>query len=250
MAILWSKQNGNNRYKVTSAGNSIRLYRNSVLHSQWNSTSPVSGHLWDLFILSSLDRSVFRVLVLGAGGGAVINLAHHFFKHSHVDAIEMDPHHIYAAKRFFKVNQKRCTFYQDDVEHWIKNNKSKTYDLIIDDVFFEGKGNPYRSINAHAKWIRRLLGRLNHEGVLVINFADSLEWRQSKLQLQPHRFFKSFNYASASHVNCQNRVIHMSKKDISLLALKRTLKQRIFYEFEKNIKDGIYLYRALTMKAG
>ncbi len=74
MALIWQKQNHATDYRVVRAGASIRLYRNGVLHSQWNPRQPVKGNLWELFLLSSLgnEGALKRALVLGLGGGAVV----------------------------------------------------------------------------------------------------------------------------------------------------------------------------------
>ena len=249
MATLWRKTTSSDKYKVTRAGNTVRLYRNGVLHSQWNPIQPVAGHLWDLFLLSSLDKKISRVLVLGAGGGTVVNLVHYFFPHAKIDAIELDSHHIYAARRFFKVNSSFCNLHQDDVIHWVKNAKQKRYDLIIDDVFFEGQGQPYRSVDAHAKWIRTLLSKLTTAGVLVINFADSNEWRASKKQLEQQKHFAGFNFASSRHRHCENRIIHISRQDLSIRTVRIRMQDRKFGAFEKNLKAGVYGYRAIRLGA-
>jgi predicted membrane-bound spermidine synthase len=248
MATLWHKSTETDEYRVTRAGHAVRLYRNAVLHSQWNPSKPVSGLLWDLFLLSSLNSDITRVLVLGAGGGAVINLVHYFFPHAKIDAVELDKYHIHAARKFFKVNTKFCRVHQDDVTHWVKNSKQQKFDLIIDDVFFEGQGDPYRSVDAHAKWIGSLLKKLTQQGVLVINFADDKEWRESKKQLEKQQYFKGYNFASSRHGRCENRIIHISRQDISLSELRRGLQDRKFKVFEKNLVAKVYRYRTIRLK--
>ena len=70
MAIVWSRSAGGNQYEVRSAGQSIRLYKNGVFHSQWNPNRPLAGGVWDLLFIPALfaDRQISRVLVLGVGG--------------------------------------------------------------------------------------------------------------------------------------------------------------------------------------
>ena len=245
MTILWSKKTTTDEYKVTRAGHAIRLYRNGVLHSQWNPKKPVSGHLWDLFLLSSLGKDVSRVLLLGAGGGAVVNLVHHFFPLAKIDAIELDKYHIHAARYFFRVNAKFCMLYQDDVSYWMKNNKQEKYDLIIDDVFFEAQGKPFRSVEAHTKWIQKLLIKLTSQGVLVINFADSNEWHLSKKQLEQEKYFADYNFASSRHSHCENQIIHISRIDLSLKMLREKIQDQKFKVFRRNLKAGVYIYRSI-----
>ena len=83
MSILWQKTAGQDRYEVRSAGRSLRLYRNGVLHTQYNPSRPIGGNLWDLLLDPAFFRSpeaIRRVLVLGVGGGAVIRLLNRFVR--------------------------------------------------------------------------------------------------------------------------------------------------------------------------
>ena len=73
MALVYQKQLGNSHYEVRSAGASLRLYSNGVLHSQYNPNTPVGGTIWDLLLLPGFfkDTPPKRILVLGLGGGAI-----------------------------------------------------------------------------------------------------------------------------------------------------------------------------------
>ncbi|WP_455217906.1 hypothetical protein, partial [Kaarinaea lacus] len=83
MAIVWHKKISGTCYEVRKAGNSIRLYTDGVFHSQYNPHRPVTGSVWDLLMLpaffTNIDK-ISRVLVLGVGGGSVIQLLHRYVK--------------------------------------------------------------------------------------------------------------------------------------------------------------------------
>ena len=181
MTVIWEKSTTESSYKITRAGNSIRLYRNQVLHSQWNPISPITGKIWDLFLLSAIggQQDVKRALVLGAGGGAVINLIHKFYPEANIDAIDLDDMQLYIAKRFFKVRSGKINLIHDNAFDWVTNDIVQRYDLIIDDVFFEKNCVPFRSVSAKKNWVMKLLERLEYDGTLVINFADQKEWKAS-----------------------------------------------------------------------
>jgi len=245
MAVLWKKTKGETRYKVTNAGNAIRLYRNKVLHSQWNASKPVSGKLWDLFLLSCFnsDKPLNKVLVLGAGGGAIVNLIHYFFPQCQIDAIDLDDTHLYVARKFFKVSKKYCSLIHADAKSWLANNQDKKYDLIIDDVFFEANSIPYRSIQAQVHWVISLLERLNKEGVLVINYADKKEWTDSRKQLIQKGVTDKYQIAVATHYNCENKIIHLSKKKLSSSVIKTDKNSGATREYMRYINNGTITYR-------
>lgn len=247
MALLWEQYKDETYYHVSRAGNSIRLYRNKVLHSQWNPYNPVKGHIWELFLLSSLSKcdEIKRVLVLGAGGGAVINLVHYLFKHAKVDAIDLDNQHLYVAKKYFKIDSARCTLVQDDATKWVSRQKSNQYDLIIEDLFAEQGGVPYRAVEASSKWIKTLLGLLRKQGSLVINFADHQEWKKTKDQLIDKNIHLNYHAAIAQHKSCDNRIIYLSKCNLTTSKIKKDLQYKTGEHFLKCWQAGVYTYRSL-----
>ena len=81
MSIVWEQVQGGTRYQVRRAGGSLRLYTNGVLHSQYNAARPLTGSVWDLLTVPAFllaPGAVQRVLVLGIGGGAVIQQLRRF----------------------------------------------------------------------------------------------------------------------------------------------------------------------------
>lgn len=248
MALIWQKNISETKYKVTSAGSAIRLYRNKVLHSQWNSKKPISGKLWDLFLLTSIgkDISIKNVLVLGAGGGAIINLVHHFFPKCNVVAIDLDETHLYVARKFFKVSKKYCTLVHIDAKNWLEQNQESKYDLIIDDVFKESDSVPYRSIQAQALWVKNLLSILTKNGVLVINFADKKEWLMSKKQLAKIKSINTYQIGIATHYACDNLIVHVSKKLLSSENIKENFVDNSGYHYLRYIDDGTIEYKKLS----
>ena len=106
MAILWQKQQAGVLYEVRIAGNSRRLYTDGVFHSQYNPNTPVTGSVWDLLMLPAFfypPNTIKRILVLGVGGGTIIQLLKRFVNPETITGVELNPVHLYVAKRFFKL---------------------------------------------------------------------------------------------------------------------------------------------------
>ena len=243
MAVLWEKQVADTSYKVTQAGHSIRLYRNKVLHSQWNEKDPVKGYIWELFLLATLtlNTKVSRVLVLGVGGGAVIRLIHFYFPEARIDAIDLDRVHLGIAKKFFKVKDHYCELVCADAKDWLKSNHKIEYDLIIDDVFNEQAGVPARAISVDNYWIRLLLNKLALDGCLVINFADIVEWRTSQKKIE--NSLAGFSAISARHIECDNRIIYFSRNSELFKTIKNALKQGLLTAYSKHWHKRIFYLR-------
>lgn len=182
VALVWFRQEGDNRYEVRSAGNTRRLYTNGVFHSQYNPLQPVTGNVWDLLLLPAYllpAGSVCRVLVLGVGGGAVIRLLNHFIHPAEIVGVELNPVHLEVAREFFGVEAENVELVEADARYWLRRYRGEPFDMIIDDIFSDQGGDPQRAVAADAPWFRSLLKLLSPEGVLVVNFGSRQELQQS-----------------------------------------------------------------------
>ena len=245
MALVWHKVTAEAEYKVCLAGNSIRLYRNAVLHSQWNPKEPFKGQLWELFLLSSFDpqRMPKKVLLLGLGGGAVVKLLQCFFPTIAIDAIELDKNHISVAKRFFMIEDGHCNVIHAEADEWLRQNRSGRYDLIIDDVFHEQDGEPFSAISYQQTHLRRLLGKLTKKGTLVVNFADANEWKQARAAFRELPIAANFNIGLAVQGQYQNRIAHISRCELEANQLQQQLQAARLTRFLKYWRDGVFQYR-------
>lgn len=182
MAILWEKEILGNRYQVRSAGRTRRIYKNGVLHSQFNPTKLFTGSVWDLLSLPVLlypNGKIQRVLLLGVGGGTVIHQLHHLCQFQKLIGVDLDRTHLMLARKYFSIEKSpRISLHHGDAETWLKEN-DQCYDMIIDDVFKEVDGEAFRAIESNSAWMRLLLSRLDENGVLVQNYADTRELRRS-----------------------------------------------------------------------
>lgn len=145
MAILYSKKTDGHHYQVRSAGQSIRLYSNGVLHSQYNPRQPINGAIWDLLLLPGflLNTPPKRILLLGLGGGTLVHLIRQFFPLAHMTCIELDKQHIQIAKKWFKLPKDNVTLIEGDAYDFM-GSTGDTFDWIVDDVFQHVNGEPER----------------------------------------------------------------------------------------------------------
>jgi len=189
VAVIWQKQVDGKRYEVRSAGNSKRLYTDGVFHSQYNPNHSLTGNVWDLISLPSFfmqPEQIRRVLVLGVGGGAVIRQLHRWYPACDITGVELDATHLYIARRFFQVKSPRIELVEADAIEWVNKYRGLPFDLVIDDLFGEQAGEPYRVADANKRWVDRLGKILTPEGMIVMNFISSRELRDSSFFHDPH----------------------------------------------------------------
>lgn len=182
MAVIWQKRAKDKHYEVRQAGESVRLYTDGVFHSQYNPNHRISRGVWDLLFLPTMfspPNSIKRVLVLGVGGGTVIHLLRRYIRPQHVTGIDLDPVHLYVARRFFGITKGLANLLRDNAITWLGRYRGPKFDLIVDDLFFEHEGVGQRAVALHDGWFRLLDNNLSDHGVLVINTFSPTDLRQS-----------------------------------------------------------------------
>lgn len=182
MAVIWRRQTESSLYEVRLAGNSRRLYKDGVFHSQWNHTRPLSNGVWDLLFLPALfnePQSIKRVLVLGVGGGAIINTFSSLLEPVEIVGVELDPIHIDITRRHFLLPDAPATIHKADALDWVGRYRGERFDVVIEDLFTEQSGEPVKVVASSQSWFRKLRKLLHPGGVLVINFEGPEQMRAS-----------------------------------------------------------------------
>ena len=182
MAVIYSRVTGGTRYEIRTAGNSVRMYSNGVLHTQYNPRHLATGGVWDLLALpaAALPR-VRRVLLLGVGGGAAVHLLRAWFPGLAITGVDLNRMHLSLARRFFGLRSRDVTLIEADARHFVEQFRGESFDLVIEDLFGDGEGEPVRAFEANRAWCRKLCRLLAPDGVLVINTLSRAQLRQCAL---------------------------------------------------------------------
>ncbi len=178
MSILWEQSVGSTTYQVRRAGHSLRLYTNGVLHSQYNPRHPVTGSVWDLLFLPAFFYpvgSISRVLLLGVGGGTVIQQLRRFVGPRVVVGVESNEVHLAVAKHFFGVTGEDVQLVEANATEWVSVYSGPPFDLVVDDLFGHLDGETQRSVFADGAWVSSLTRCLSKNGMIVCNFTTRLE---------------------------------------------------------------------------
>lgn len=173
MALLLRDDSGGKRLEVRAAGRTRRLYVDGVLHTQYNPSQPLTGSVWDHLALSALlapDRAIERVLVLGLGGGAVVHLLRRIVRPREIVAVELDARRIAVARDYFIVEGDDIQLVEADAREWLAAHGGPPFQLVIEDLFSEERGEPVRPFSFDESWCEALLAVLDVPGWLVVNF--------------------------------------------------------------------------------
>jgi len=237
LSLLWEHTNQDTHYSVRSAGESIRLYSNGVFHTQWNPRKPFAGGVWDCLSLPSLYRSTTtqqRVLVLGLGGGAVVQQLQSLLPEAHITAIEIDPIHIQVARDWFGITDDMANIIEADAVSWLTSYKGAAFDYIIDDLFGHLSSDVKRSHQLDLTWLNSLGACLNSDGTLVCNCESAKELKSSLASYRGQGFVDAYswhlpNYDNAigvflrEPVNAKDWSRNLGKSGLSASAKKQAL---------------------------
>lgn len=243
MALVWQHTAGGSRYEIRTAGRSVRLYTNGVLHSQYHPDHVFGGGVWDLLGLPALWSGSDRlagILLLGLGGGAVVRQLHELVDWDRFVAVERNPVHLDIARRFFGLDRVPADLVETDALHWLESHRSEKFELVIDDLFSDRHGEAKRAVPFSRDWYRSLCGLLSEQGMLVINFADGrdLKRRLGKIPAVKREFRSIYKFTIPAYGNAVAALLREEKAPEELArALKAVRpgrkKRRLRYHLEK-----------------
>lgn len=181
MAVVFSRRIDGVRYEVRTAGRSVRLYTNRVMHTQYHPAWQLTRGVWDLLALPAVALAkVKRVLLLGVGGGAAVHLLRLWCPGVHITGVELNPVHLQLARRFFGLKGKDLTLIEGDARLYVEHYRGAPFDLVIEDLF-GGDGKPDRSFAADNHWCTQLGRLVAKDGALVINTLSYRQLRETAL---------------------------------------------------------------------
>lgn len=238
MALIWQKKvlqadGSTNDYQIKNAGKSLRLYRNKVFHTQYHPERRVTGDIWDLLLVASLKiPAQSRVLILGAGGGAIVNLLQHFISPQQIDVVDLDPTILYLCERFFLKQKHNVKLIEYEAKSFLERAESTLnvqeicqYDLIVEDLYGEENGQPKRAFVFDKSWLDLLAKHLTSDGRLVVNFESSKALLSSpalktKTILSEQGFRSNIRFSSPKY---QNSIALFSRQDIKSSELRQAV---------------------------
>jgi len=175
MAVIWSQVIEGNHYEVRTAGETMRLYRNGIHHSQYNPNRPLGGGIWDLLSLPALYRPKGKIkdaLILGFGAGSAGRVLQQLVEPKNILGVELDPIHLTIADGFFDCSH-GCELLSADAVQWVRHGAGKKqYDYILDDLYAEDAGLPVRCAPMDLAWYQSLAKLLRPNGLLVLNILE------------------------------------------------------------------------------
>jgi len=157
----------NNKEKIRA------MLVNNTMQTVENLDNPNSLY-WEypqyiLKFVQIFDKNTSKGLLLGVGGGTVLNRLDDMGYDT--DAVEIDKHVINTAKKYFNMNSERKV-YIEDARYFVRKQNEKTYDFIILDAL-KGESAPEHLLTKES--ITLSMKTLKNNGLFLINFYGYLD---------------------------------------------------------------------------
>ena len=139
------------------------------------------------------------------------------------------------ANRFFDTKKRGVIIEQADAREWLSRYRGARFDIIIDDLFSDTDGIPQRAVTADESWFSLLTKNLSSTGLLIMNFADRQEYRQSAFydNAKVNSHFESAYQFSSKLLD--NRVVCFSPSQLVAQNLKQGLADKVSYSDRKRL---------------
>jgi spermidine synthase len=176
---LWRAESAYNMVRVIRYRGYIWLALNQAeySHSTRKEGSFWSGSYQDDFAIGPLLVPAHRLLVLGMGAGGTIRVTRRVAPDIQVDAVEIDPMVVEAARRFFGLHPEApwLSVHVADARPWLARDEAQ-YDLVHVDLYHGGPYVPFYLVTE--EFFRLVRDRMSDEGLLMMNVYDRGKDRQ------------------------------------------------------------------------
>jgi spermidine synthase len=167
----------------------LELNEGQAVHSLYRPGTYLTGDYWDghLYLPFAAARNLHRtpyrgsmqlgrIAILGNAGGTVARAYGHFFPHTAVDAVEIDPELTELGRRFLDLRNPRMRVFAEDARPWLERSAGG-YDAIMVDAYRQ----PYIPFYlATREFFELARDRLAPAGLVIVNVghpegSDELE---------------------------------------------------------------------------
>jgi spermidine synthase len=163
-------------------------------------------------IAAIFPPEIRRVLLLGLGAGSIAVYLHRFVPDAAIDAVELDPGVIEAAKKYFGLRETATFRLIPGDARMFLNRHPEPYDLIFVDAF-TGSYIPFHLMTK--EFYQLVRNRLSPHGVAAFNFLPSKDIFESNVRTVSLVFDNIDLFNSGSRDIWESNVIVLGRLDPS-----------------------------------
>jgi spermidine synthase len=173
----------------------------------------LGGRYFDFFLYGPLYASGHRTLVLGMGAGASVWATRIAAPDAEIDAVEIDPDVVEAARRYFDLpSDDRFRAHVADARAYLREAHGP-YDVVHVDLYQGGMYQPFYLVTREAFAEVRAL--MNDDGVMVMNVYDG-STSHVLLSTIARTIRTSFASVHVIHAGRRNHILFAFPRETSL----------------------------------
>ncbi|MBI4066629.1 fused MFS/spermidine synthase [Candidatus Gottesmanbacteria bacterium] len=141
------------------------------------------GRAFRAFSLPKDEERPTFLLVLGVGGGTVIELLAKRFPNTHITAVDIDPMMVTIAKQYFQIDKiANVRLVRADAKIYVDHCRKKgtLFDIVVVDLFI---GRKVPDIVSSRAFLSGLHAIVRPRGYLLINYLRELEYQTKSDEL-------------------------------------------------------------------
>src|SRR5262249_23218260 len=150
----------------------LQLNHPSSIHTIHEEAGPWTSYYYDYFALGPALVPANHLLILGMGAGGSIHSTRVAAPNIEIDAVEIDPKVVEAARRWFGIDSAdpRIHIHVADARPWLSRDRG-TYDLVQVDLYQGGPYIPFYLVTE--EFFRLVRARMPDDGLLMMNVFDA-----------------------------------------------------------------------------
>ena len=203
----------------------LELNEGQAQHSLREPGTVLTGNVWDGHLVLPFlarERPPARVAILGNAAGTTARAYGHFFPHTRVDGVELDPELSRIGRRFFDMRNPRLRLYHEDARPFLRRIDAR-YDAISVDAYRQ----PYIPFYlTTVEFFETARSKLAPGGVVIVN-AGHPEGQTELERVLTAGMRTAFPHVVRDPITPTNTLLVGSDAPLSAERLRRVARQRL-----------------------
>ena len=147
------------------------LDQKTGVHSATVHPTRLTQNYWDAFVAGAFVTSAKSALVLGFGAGSSVKTLWQADPEIVVDAVEIDPEVVFAARHFFQIApSEKLKIHVEDARRFLRSPNTR-YGIVQIDLYQHGAFIPFHLTTT--EFFEEVKEHLRNDGVVMINVVDA-----------------------------------------------------------------------------
>ncbi len=184
--LIHSRSTQFNQVSIRKVHDRIEMEVAGGSFGTWHPRCLLTAYYWDALGAGCLlhPKSPTAILVLGLGGGTIVNIIRHLLPKAKITAVEIDSELVDLATRYLHLEKSsNLEIVIGDAYDYLATTR-KRFDIVIDDLFLTGTTDVYRPVIDSDRMMNLLTRCSRSEGIVMSNLVTHQDHRNTQIQIR------------------------------------------------------------------